>query len=355
MGAIEDLGQKRKADAEKENPSKKLKGPSLKQIRADKDQSALFGMYLESSNAHELGEKFADSEQEAFDENTQIELAEARRGFLEITEKAKRVSEMLDIKSLQQLIDSSPELKRIADLNGAESIRDIVRKHLPEVAIRDPQNFEELSENMEMLSEKRKEIAEDEKAIASFCKKYGITQKEYMRIIEEGDTEELQDLVRDNMGVFKKFRAKFHMKAYQDREAEFDSIVDKDAIDDHLEELDRDLAAIGGSLQAALVKNETLARALTADLRGDGIEKKEPEAPFSEAKEFGGEDKDIIAAWEKHQLDHADEYMMDGTTRDEAIGNFSREYQAKLPKRKKGFWAAIGEMLFSKRVNKLIK
>ena len=39
---------------------------------------------------------------------------------------------------------------------------------------------------MEMLSEKRKEIAEDEKAIASFCKKYGITQKEYMRIIEEG-------------------------------------------------------------------------------------------------------------------------------------------------------------------------
>ena len=102
------------------------------------------------------------------------------------------------------------------------------------------------------------------------------------------------------------------MKAYQDREAEFDSIVDKDAIDDHLEELDRDLAAIGGSLEAALVKNETLARALTADLRGDSIEKKEPEAPFSEAKEFGGKDEDIMAAWEKHQLDHADEYMMDG-------------------------------------------
>ena len=88
MGAIEDLGQKRKADAEKENPSKKLKGPSLKQIRADKDQSALFGMYLESSNAHELGEKFADSEQEAFDENTQIELAEAA-GILEIYREGK--------------------------------------------------------------------------------------------------------------------------------------------------------------------------------------------------------------------------------------------------------------------------
>ncbi len=354
MGAIEDLGQKRKADAEKENPSTEVKGPSLKQIRADKDQSALFGMYLEQSNAHELGEKFADRGQEIFDKNTQIELAEARRRFLEITEKAKKVSEMLDIKSLQQIVDSSPELKIMADLNGAESIRDIVRKHLPEIAIRDPQNFAELSKNIETLFKKRREIAEDEKAIASFCKKYGITQKEYMKKVEEGDMEGLRDLVEEKMGPFKKFRAIFRKKAYRDREAEFDSIVDDETINQHIEEINNDIKAIGGSLGTVLLKNETLAKALTADLRGDSIEKKEPEAPFSEAKEFGGKDKDIMAAWESISSDHADEYMMDGTTRDEAIGNFSREYQAKQPK-KNGFWASIGAMLFSKRASKLIK
>lgn len=341
---------------EKEDQAKHVKGDSLGQIMKDPKQVALFGAYLEHAGAHELFVEFSDRDVEVLSKETQGKLAEFREGFLKTTQQAAETVKLLDVKNLNELISVSPELKTITNLNGTENVRKIIEEYLPELAVRNPEQFKDLSDAIKALSEKRSEIAEDEKKLTVFCRKYGIRQKEYLKKMEEGDVEGSQELLRGKIGWWKKTVSKKARKAHENREVEGGDILNEDGIKEHIDALNQDLAQLANVLGGVLGKNETFAKALTADLRGDSIEKKEPEMPFSEIDQFAGTDEEIKQAWGRYLFanDIIDESSLDYFEHSDHVSEFTRQYQNNLLKKKKGFWAGIGSRLRGKKVNKLI-
>ena len=350
MGITEDIRQKQQEIKEKENPSAEPKNrPSLKKIIADPEKFRLFGAYLDVEGAHDLGAGLQDLE--SMDQATIDALDEKRGGFLEIIERSDELKKSLDLKSLQQIINATPELKKIANLNGVEGIRDIFTKHLPEIAIRDRQAFENISEKIQNLAETRKRIDEGDKETEVLLKKYGISKKDYQQFLVDGDSEGLRKAMLGSLKTFKKFRIKiFNRKSRQEFDDELDSLDDLSGINHKIGELERDLSELGGSLHGAATDNETLKRMLISDLRSEGIvEPKEPDMTMAEFRkeppDFDAEGETALKAeWTKWEADNQSYYTTGGGAYDVnfAQADFAREYfSKKMMGKKKGFWASL--------------
>jgi hypothetical protein len=347
MGVIEKIDEKQKEAQAAENPTaeREVKGATLREIMANKGQNDLFGTYLREEGEEELALKLAKVklDQGSLDPEDFEKLNGRRLGFLEIMEWSKNMAEVLDLDSLNRLIEASPELKMLRDLTDPERIRDAILRQLPEIAILDRERFKHMSEQAVEFSKTKNAIAEENKNIAKLCKEYGIDEKKYVEILSSGDRSQLTELVSGKIGTWKSL-----FMSTQKIIDKIDELDKTEVINQHLMKFNSDIKGIAGSLGATLMENETLRKSLSRGIIGEEASRFESGMPLGEVKR--PKEEDVDTAFEEFMRG-----VPQGVDREEAVESFSRGYAEKAMKGKKGFWAKITGEFFGSMVQDMIK
>lgn len=333
---------------EENEPQRGAKGPTLKEILADKEQEDLFKGYLESEGDEELGAKLIDGDLKAADFAT---LEEKRKGFLEIIERSKSLLKSMDTATLTKIVEASPELQTIAGAVGREGIRAALEKNLPSVAISERYRFIDLEDAFKKMAASKKVIDKEDEDIKKWCRESGVSEKEYIDLLKTGDTQEIVDAVRSQQGIFSKMRFRKWRKF--DDTLFNESLQNAEEIDQYWKDHEQDTKDLGALLQVTMMKVPEVKEALIADLRGERVEKKEPEMSFAEVKALAAkplDEEDIEKAFTFYRTNHP------GMGKDEALHKFSEVYAGdRTKKNKKGFWSTIFSAMFASRVESFMK
>ena len=329
-----------------------LKGPTVKEILAHPEQSALFGTYLESEGDQELAKKIHEGDLTAADFAA---LAEKRQEYLSILERSKKIVNALDARTLAQFAASSPELKTIMASVGPEGIKGAFAKHLPEIAITDRDRFAVIEDALGAIAESKKTIADRDKAMEEWCRENGVSENEYLLMLQNGNegTKDVVDAMRSQYGWWKKLTTR---KSTQVREVFYDSLDTVRGIEKDREELSQNMERMGSLLHLAMMDNAAVKEALLADLRKDTVERKEPDMSFTEMKEgiktVPVDTDELRDAYEVFQK--ADENK--DLDEEDMLRKFSRAYTGdRMKKKKKGFWATIFQDVYASRIENSFK
>lgn len=331
---------------------KELKGPTIKEILANPEQSALFGIYLKSEGGQELAIKIHEGDLSAADFAA---LAEKRQEYLSILERSKTIVNALDARTLAQFAASSPELKTIMAAVGPEGIKGAFAKHLPEIAITDRDRFAGIEDALNRIAESRSAIKGQDEEIEKWCRENGVSENEYLSMLQNGNegAKDVVDAMRDQYGWWKKLTTR---KSTQVREMFYDSLDTVRTIEKNRAGLSQSMENMGSLLHLAMMDNSAVKEALIADLRKDAAERKEPDMSFGEMKE-GLKTEPL----DTHELRNAYEVFQNADENkglDEAgmLRKFSQAYTGdRMKKKKKGFWAAIFQDIFASRIENTLK
>ena len=210
--------QEDKAKAVQDAGERKIEGPTVKQILADKEQSRLFGLHLEKQGNHELGARVISGQ---LSPEEVVELSAERSNFLATMESVKAMRERLSSKNIEEIVASSPELQKIADAVGSKGLREAVLRDLERLAIADPEHFQNISDAMRDIEQTEALMEEEDKKVGAICRMYEIEESEYLVAIRDKDNPNaVYDLVKSRMGWFKK-----HFKTPEALGAEIDGII----------------------------------------------------------------------------------------------------------------------------------
>jgi hypothetical protein len=330
--------QEEKAKAAQGAEEKKIEGPTIKQILADKEQSRLFGMHLEEQGNHELGEKIISGQ---LSPEEVSELSAERQNFLATMESVKAMRERLSSKNIEEIVASSPELQKIAASVGPQGIREAVLRDLERLAIEDPEHFKNISDAIENIELTEASIKEEDKKVSEICRKYGIGESEYLEAVrDKNNPDAVYDLVRSRMGGFKKLFSK-----NETIDAEIDGVADRTADIKRLSaEYDSRINGIGEALRATITGNEAVWTALVADLQGRSPERPEKEMSFSEFMNAPMSGENIQSEWDAYKSAHEHDQ---GFSEEEGKADFASDYLDKnVAKKKKGFWSIVGNAVW---------
>lgn len=353
MGTIEKYSEQKKNTEEKERKDAGLperteerKGPTLMEILKNHEQSRLFGAYLEEQGEDDLAKKLAAGD---LDEANLNQLSGRRKEFLGVLDVTKNLSEKLNIKNIEEVVSSSPELKKIADLVGNDGIHDALTRRLSEMAIRDSERIRKIGDRLAQIETTKKEIAEENKKIAEICKKYGISEDQYLAAISGGDSHALDDIVKSKMGRWSKFKLRMgNTGARKKLHTEAESIKKSTEIEAFINRLDADLKDLGASLQSTLIDNEAAHSVLVGQLRQEKPEQSSPDMSFSEMN--NARKGDVLKKdFEEFKKNNRAHYTPKGGVFDEtaAMQDFARGYSRNVAKKKSGFWAKMFGLLLS--------
>jgi hypothetical protein len=330
--------QEDKAKAAQGAEEKKIEGPTMKQILADKEQSRLFGMHLEEQGNHELGEKIKAGQLSPEEVG---ELSAERQNFLATMESVKAMRERLSSKNIEEIVASSPELQKIAASVGPQGIREAVLRDLERLAIKDPEHFKNISDKIEDLDKIEASIKEEDKRVGEICGKYKnkIGESEYLKAVRSKDPNAVYDLVESHMGMFRKvFGSKVSIGmeiAGADRSADIRELS---------AEYDNRTKGLAEALHATITDNKDVWNALVADLQGERVERSEKEMSFSELSTPPVDGKGIQTEWQTYRSAHEKD---PGFSEDQAKEDFTSEYMDKnVTKKKKGFWSIVGNAVW---------
>lgn len=335
---------------EKDESKKEIEGPTLKEILANKEQQDLFGEYLETEGVKDLGSKLAGPRLEV-DSNDFAALEEKRKGFLEILDRSKSITESLDANTLTKLVASSPELQTIAGMVGRDGIKAALSKHLPRAAITERQRFIDLEDALQQMAESKKKLDEEDEDIKKWCKENGIAEGEYLELLQTGDPEKIVKLARSQYSLWQKIATR---RKKQENEVHQQSLDNARDIEEYWERYEADMKDVGSLLQLTMMENPLIKESLVADLKKDSPEKSEPNMSFAEMKEVRNSILQTKAS--KEELNSAFDVYRRGHQEmndDEALHGFSKAYTQDKLKGKKGFWASILASLFLQRLSKL--
>jgi hypothetical protein len=350
MAIIERAAQKEKEDNKAFIKNEQDKGPTLKEILANKEQSDLFGEYLKEERDGALAEKLISGN---LDREDYRELGEKRKEFLEIMERSKNISDSLDTALISKLAEASPELKQVGEIYGPEAMRNAMKRHLPRIAITDRERFRNLDANLTHM-QKGKEFRDQREAeIQEDLKEYGITEEEFFQLMQTGDAEEIAREIKKEYGWFKKRSVRL-----KDLKQELEDLakIKSEDIKQYLRLHKEDMKDLGKALEATLLDNPIVHETLMADLRKDEIPKNESGMAFSELKSTTNPKKeDVVKEWEEFQKLHGTEFIVNAVATEEGMDRFTQEYVKKNSKGKGGFWAMFWLDLFSSNVKKMIK
>jgi hypothetical protein len=255
-------------------------------------------------------------------------------------ESVKTMRERLSSKNIEEIVASSPELKKIADSVGAKGLRDAVSRDLERLAIEDPEHFKNISGAIENIELTEASIKEEDKKVSEICRKYKIGESEYLEAVrDKNNPNAVYDLVKSRMGRFRKiFGSKVSIGmeiAGANRSADIRELSS---------EYDSCISGIGEALRATITDNENVWTALVADLRGERVERSEKEMSFSELSTPPVDGKGIQTEWQTYRSAHEKD---PGFSEDQAKEDFTSEYMDKnVTKKKKGFWSVVGKALW---------
>ena len=332
---------------------KELKGPTVKEILASPEQSALFGTYLESEGGQELAAKIHKGDLNAADFAA---LAEKRQEYLSILERSKTIVNSLDAQTLAQFAESSPELKTIMAAVGPDGIKGAFAKHLPKIAITDRDRFAGIENALTRIAESKNAIKGQDEEIEKWCRENGVSENEYLRMLQNGNegAKDVVDALRDQYGWWKKLTTR---KSTQVREMFYDSLDTVRTIEKNRAALSQNMGNMGSLLHLAMMDNPAVKEALIADLRKDTVERKEPDMSFTEMKE-GVKTTESINGDEVRNAYEAFQKADENKDLDEAsmLRTFSRAYTGdRMKKKKKGFWATIFQDIYASRIENFLK
>jgi hypothetical protein len=296
---VEDEVKARKEAAEAAAGPKNSHQETLKQILANEKQSALFVEYLNAEYRGDLAEIVASGKFDAAGDN-ENDLTKMRHGFLEVIERSDKTIESLDDQSLKELIASSDELTKIAERNGPEGIRNVIKLHLPKIAIADRDRFEIISIHATNIAEQRKKGGEIDEEIKESFKEYGISDAEIKVLIKGGDAREIAEAIREKMGGWAG-RKKKEMQIRQiQRTLENLASMSAQDIKNYIDGLEAERKILGDRLALALVENPILHEAILTDLRSEAVKGPGQEASFKDGKNILNFDqKAAVALWER--------------------------------------------------------
>ena len=163
----------------------KEKEVTVKDILADKKQSALFGEFVKSKapggKGGEITERLMQGASTPEDVKT---LTEQRDNFLKQQKEVQRVSKALTPDLLKRLSGQSEDLNTLIKAGSVEGVRGAVVSQLEMLAMKEPDRFDTMVEAYDQLIEKTSEI---NKEIEEMCKEHNIDMDEYLKIIENPD------------------------------------------------------------------------------------------------------------------------------------------------------------------------
>ncbi len=326
-----------KEKAAQDAGEKKIEGPTIKQILADKEQSRLFGLHLEEQGNHELGEKIMSGQLSPEEVG---ELSGERQNFLATMESVKTMRERLSSKNIEEIVASFPEFKRIADSVGPQGVREVILCDLERLAIQDPEHFQNINDAIEDMNRTETAMKEEDEKVSEICKKYKIGESEYLEAVRSKDPNAVFDLVKSRMGWFKR-----HFNTPESLGAEIDGAADRTADIKRLSaEYENRINGIAEALHATITDNENVWNALVADLQGRKAEKPERELAFSEFMNTPMDGANIQGEWDTYRGAHEHD---PGFSEDQAKSDFGSEYLDKnVTKKKKGFWSVVGKALW---------
>jgi hypothetical protein len=344
---IQQQNARRENFGEKDEPKKKIEGPTLKEILTNKEQQDLFGEYLGAEGAEGLGIKLAEK---TLDSSDFAALEEKRKGFLEILGRSKSIMESLDSRTLTKLVESSPDLQTIAGAVGNDGIRNALSKHLPILAITERQRFINIENSLGQLAESKKTIEKEDEEIKKWCKENGIAESEYLELLQTGDPEKVVKLGRSQYGFWKKLTTS---RREEEDIVHQQSLDNAREIEEYWKNYEDNLRGVGWLLQLTMMENPTLRKTLIADIRKDVVETKDPGMSFSEMKEAIKttpiKKEEFDAAFVLYKKGHP------GMDEDHALHEFSQIYTNEKIPRRPGFWAKIFAVVFASNVENFMK
>jgi len=328
----------------------KQEGPTVKEILADKAQAELFGEYLEEEGAKGIAKKILEGKLSAKDLET---LAEQRKGFLAVTERAKRFSEKLDASAMQELVERSPDLQKLATVSGKEDMRSALLERMPSIAIRDRARFDSLDSAMAAVGRSKDILLADNKNIEAFCKKYKVSDKDLEAAFNSSNPNAVKELALSHIG----FIRGIFMKE-ENLQKELAMIDRKEVINQRIATLDRDMGNLGSAMKTMLSTNPEVRAALTASLRGNEQKEADPRGFANTVDTMKKVEKiklgEVKNLWEQYRSGRE---HLDGYSEEEARQEFSEQYAAEqMGNRKRpGFWAKIAAALFASTVEDILK
>lgn len=325
--------------------AKEVKGPSLANILANKEESTRFADYLQTEDQQEIAEKIAKREPLSREETES--LAEKRRGYLEIKERAEYIAKTFDIAAIKELAATSPDFKKMTEIYGDEGIRNVLKRYLPEVAIKDRGTFENLHNSALEMEATKKAFGEEEKEMEKLRKQYGIGEKEFVELLQGGDAKDVAKEMRKNLS-----RWSHPLKRVKTIKAEIEKLAGDNAVKirAYMDKHTQDMRDLGRLLEAAFIDNEHLSKGLAGELAKDKPEKKNSQMAFSELKENPDED-DVMKEWDIYKAAH----NIQPADQDKAAKKFAKSYAQKEAKKRKGLFAQFFADLQAPKVEKIIK
>lgn len=344
---IQQQNARQEGQVENDEPKRKAEGPTTKEILANKELEGLFADYLEAEGAEDLGAKLGESNLEGEDF---VALEEKRKGFLEILDRSKSIMESLDPKTIEKLVASSPDLQAIAGAVGQEGIRTALSKHMPRVAIKERQRFIDLEATLGKMAESKKNIDQEDRDIQKWCREMGVSESEYLKLLQTGDTTEIIEGVRSQYGLWQKIKTNWKKL---EKDIFNESLQNADEIKKYWENYNRDIEGVGSLLQSTMMENPLIKETLIADLKKETVEKKEPNMSFTEMKDAiqtePVDKQKLEAALALYRKKHPE---MD---ENESLHGFSEAYANDRAKKKPGFWSKIFTVVFASNIEHYMK
>jgi hypothetical protein len=335
MGILEDFEKKKWEEAEEIEPGiGTVKGLSLREILVDDKESRLFGQFIESRGSEELARRLAAKElgQEELEQ-----LAMERNAFSEMRERTRRVQEKLSQSEIAAILRSSPRLMNGAQLVGADKLREILSRHFDEMAIAQPEQFNDIEYHVSARDEAAEEIVEGNKTVEKLCKDEGISLEVYRELALNRDPLAFEKFVRNNMGTIQRI---FTSQSTIERKAE--NIDSRDRIKVLLAELESSRNKLGNALGGIVFSDERgierLASVLRSEKESRDLSVEEAKAVRVDAKK---EEADMNKEWENWKKVHADYGSDIEASRSEFAGEFSKKR-----KKERGFWVGLFYAMF---------
>ncbi len=335
---------------------------TLKDIMADKEKSSLFVKMLDHDGGQEEKNLLVRLSTSKLEEADVDALSNYRKKFEVKMQRVENVKEQITEEMAIEIAERNPDIKKLLDNVGADSIVSIVQDRLGDLSVTEPERFNRFAKSIEnMQSFQKGKFNELQNNVEKMCKEKNLNGDEYLKAlaIEDPDEREkaLVSLVRDSwgdgfLGKSRRFLDLLSFKAFSaNGTIELDK--NKSEVDAVFQELDKKKKSIGKILAATIKGSDDMREALAKSISGESTKKEQ--FGFKDAKSVPQiKEGEIQKRWEEQKAEGF--YGSNGTKtwdkmsvveQDSARDNFLNDIKTEqASKRKVGLWSLIFGSIF---------
>ncbi len=262
---------------------------TLKEIMSDKEKSSLFVKMLDNDGGQEYKDLLARLTSSKLEEADVDALSNHRKKFEVKMQRVENVKGQITEEVAIELAERNPDIKKLLENVGADSIVGIVQERLGDLSVTEPERFNKLAKNIEsMQSFQKGKFKELQNNVEKMCTEKNLDGGEYLKAlaIEDPDEREkaLVSLVRDSWGdgCLGKSRRFLDLLSFKAFSANGTLKLDKKKpeVDAIFQELDKKKKSIGKILVTTIKGSDDMREALAKSILGE----------FTKKEQFGFKD-----------------------------------------------------------------